>query len=134
MSRLFHLYMLILKWYFFIEFCLSFFQDNADFFYVDVWSSRFTWAGLPPPEKGSFAIITRGQTILLDTSTPVLKMLLIQGTLWFYILLDTVFSINNTKKFFFILYCCSSFLSFFSLLLVLCDEIHFIFDFLGGMG
>ncbi|KAF0024292.1 hypothetical protein F2P81_023094 [Scophthalmus maximus] len=54
-------------------------MDNADFFYVDVWSSRFTWAGLPPPEKGSFAIITRGQTILLDTSTPVLKMLLIQG-------------------------------------------------------
>uniref|UniRef100_A0A8D3DR72 PKHD1 like 1, tandem duplicate 2 n=1 Tax=Scophthalmus maximus TaxID=52904 RepID=A0A8D3DR72_SCOMX len=41
--------------------------------------ASFTWAGLPPPEKGSFAIITRGQTILLDTSTPVLKMLLIQG-------------------------------------------------------
>ncbi|KAK9526506.1 hypothetical protein VZT92_015203 [Zoarces viviparus] len=53
--------------------------DNADFFYVDVWSSRFTWGGLFPPEKGSFAVITKGQTILLDTSTPVLKMLLIQG-------------------------------------------------------
>ncbi|XP_054461971.1 PKHD1 like 1, tandem duplicate 1 [Anoplopoma fimbria] len=54
-------------------------MDNADFFYVDVWSSRFTWGGLSPPEKGSFAVITKGQTILLDTSTPVLKMLLIQG-------------------------------------------------------
>uniref|UniRef100_A0A8C2XFR8 PKHD1 like 1, tandem duplicate 2 n=1 Tax=Cyclopterus lumpus TaxID=8103 RepID=A0A8C2XFR8_CYCLU len=54
-------------------------MDEADFFYVDVWSSRFTWGGLSPPEKGSFAIITKGQTILLDTSTPVLKMLLIQG-------------------------------------------------------
>jgi len=28
-----------------------------------------------------FAVITPGQTILLDTSTPVLKMLLIQGML-----------------------------------------------------
>ncbi|XP_059206673.1 fibrocystin-L-like isoform X1 [Centropristis striata] len=54
-------------------------MDDADFFYVDVWSSRFTWGGLPPPERGTFAVITKGQTILLDTSTPVLKMLLIQG-------------------------------------------------------
>ncbi|KAI3358131.1 hypothetical protein L3Q82_003134 [Scortum barcoo] len=54
-------------------------MDNADFFYIDVWSSRFTWGGLSPPEKGSFAVVTKGQTILLDTNTPVLKMLLIQG-------------------------------------------------------
>ncbi|KAM3595703.1 uncharacterized protein V6R79_001361 [Siganus canaliculatus] len=54
-------------------------MDNADFFYIDVWSSRFTWGGQSPPEKDSFAVITKGQTILLDTSTPVLKMLLIQG-------------------------------------------------------
>lgn len=53
--------------------------DDADFFYIDVWSSRFTWGGLSPPEKGTFAVITKGQTILLDTSTPVLKLLLIQG-------------------------------------------------------
>lgn len=54
-------------------------MGDADFFYIDVWSSRFTWGGLSPPEKGSFAVITKGQTILLDTDTPVLKMLLIQG-------------------------------------------------------
>ncbi|KAJ8389419.1 hypothetical protein AAFF_G00119570 [Aldrovandia affinis] len=53
--------------------------DNADFFYIDVWSSRYTWGGLSPPETGTFAVVTKGQTILLDTSTPVLKMLLIQG-------------------------------------------------------
>ncbi|XP_043922184.1 fibrocystin-L [Protopterus annectens] len=53
--------------------------DNADFFYIDVWSSIYTWGGLPPPDEGSFAVITEGQTILLDQSTPVLKMLLIQG-------------------------------------------------------
>ncbi|KAK2887447.1 hypothetical protein Q8A67_015675 [Cirrhinus molitorella] len=54
-------------------------MDNASFFYIDVWSSTYTWGGLSPPEEGMFAVITAGQTILLDTSTPVLKMLLIQG-------------------------------------------------------
>ncbi|NP_001305057.1 PKHD1 like 1, tandem duplicate 1 isoform X1 [Danio rerio] len=54
-------------------------MDNASFFYIDVWSSPYTWGGLSPPEEGSFAVITAGQTILLDTSTPILKMLLIQG-------------------------------------------------------
>ncbi|KAG7457780.1 hypothetical protein MATL_G00230750 [Megalops atlanticus] len=54
-------------------------MDHADFFYIDVWSSKYTWGGLSPPEAGTFAVITKGQTILLDTSTPVLKMLLIQG-------------------------------------------------------
>ncbi|MCJ8746157.1 hypothetical protein PDJAM_G00138700 [Pangasius djambal] len=53
--------------------------DRADFFYIDVWSSRYTWGGQSPPEAGTFAVITKGQTILLDVSTPVLKMLLIQG-------------------------------------------------------
>ncbi|KAM8966821.1 LOW QUALITY PROTEIN: fibrocystin-L [Pelodytes ibericus] len=53
--------------------------DNADFFYIDVWSSQYTWGGLSPPDQGSLAVITKGQTILLDQSTPVLKMLLIQG-------------------------------------------------------
>ncbi|XP_053468790.1 PKHD1 like 1, tandem duplicate 1 [Ictalurus furcatus] len=54
-------------------------MDHADFFYIDVWSSRYTWGGESPPEAGTFAVITKGQTILLDVSTPVLKMLLIQG-------------------------------------------------------
>uniref|UniRef100_A0A3P9PH58 PKHD1 like 1, tandem duplicate 2 n=1 Tax=Poecilia reticulata TaxID=8081 RepID=A0A3P9PH58_POERE len=66
------------------ELTLSGVQPNeAIFLYVDVWSSRFTWGGLPPPERGSVAVIAKGQTVLLDGSTPVLKMLLIQGTLMF---------------------------------------------------
>ncbi|XP_072562121.1 PKHD1 like 1, tandem duplicate 1 [Paramormyrops kingsleyae] len=52
---------------------------NADFFYIDVWSSTYTWGGQSPPETGMFVVITKGQTILLDMTTPVLKMLLIQG-------------------------------------------------------
>ncbi|KAM5157489.1 fibrocystin-L [Mantella aurantiaca] len=54
-------------------------MDSADFFYIDVWSSIYTWGGEMPPDEGSLAVITKGQTILLDQSTPVLKMLLIQG-------------------------------------------------------
>ncbi|XP_063307204.1 fibrocystin-L-like [Pelobates fuscus] len=53
--------------------------SNADFFYIDVWSSKYTWGGESPPDEGSLAVITQGQTILLDQSTPILKMLLIQG-------------------------------------------------------
>uniref|UniRef100_A0A7N4NVE6 Fibrocystin-L n=1 Tax=Sarcophilus harrisii TaxID=9305 RepID=A0A7N4NVE6_SARHA len=53
--------------------------DNADFLYIDVWSSNFSWGGQSPPEEGSLVVITKGQIILLDQSTPVLKMLLIQG-------------------------------------------------------
>ncbi|KAJ8026005.1 Fibrocystin-L [Holothuria leucospilota] len=54
-------------------------QDNADFFYIDVWSSIYTWGGNDPPVEGDFVIIPEGQTILLDESTPVLRILLLQG-------------------------------------------------------
>ncbi|XP_078542272.1 fibrocystin-L-like [Lissotriton helveticus] len=53
--------------------------DHADFFYIDVWSSNYTWGGDSPPGDGFLAVITQGQTILLDESTAVLKMLVIQG-------------------------------------------------------
>ncbi|XP_013209363.1 fibrocystin-L [Microtus ochrogaster] len=53
--------------------------ENADFLYVDAWSANSSWGGNPPPEEGSLAVITKGQIILLDQSTPILKMLLIQG-------------------------------------------------------
>ncbi|CAD5116834.1 DgyrCDS5681 [Dimorphilus gyrociliatus] len=54
-------------------------QTNADFEFIDVWSSTFTWGGADPPEEGTLVVIPAGQTILLDQSTPKLKMLLIQG-------------------------------------------------------
>ncbi|XP_036904303.1 fibrocystin-L isoform X2 [Sturnira hondurensis] len=54
-------------------------QDHAAFLYVDVWSSTFSWGGKFPPEEGSLVVITKGQTLLLDQNTPILKMLLIQG-------------------------------------------------------
>uniref|UniRef100_A0A8C5R062 PKHD1 like 1 n=1 Tax=Leptobrachium leishanense TaxID=445787 RepID=A0A8C5R062_9ANUR len=64
---------------FFCLYFLIFFQVKNNFFYIDVWSSNYTWGLESPPDEGSLAVITQGQTILLDQSTPVLKMLLIQG-------------------------------------------------------
>ncbi|XP_076824499.1 fibrocystin-L-like isoform X2 [Clavelina lepadiformis] len=54
-------------------------QDGADFFYIDRWSSVFTWGGKSLPTDEDFVIIQAGQTVLLDTHTAVLKMLLIDG-------------------------------------------------------
>uniref|UniRef100_A0ABM0MU86 Fibrocystin-L-like n=1 Tax=Saccoglossus kowalevskii TaxID=10224 RepID=A0ABM0MU86_SACKO len=54
-------------------------QDDADFEYVDLWSSTWTWGGNPLPIEGDFVVIQQGQRIVLDIDTPVLKMLLIQG-------------------------------------------------------
>ena len=54
-------------------------QENADFYYVNVWSSRYSWNGQDPPEEGSFVVIEKGQTMVLDMDTPVLGFLLIKG-------------------------------------------------------
>jgi hypothetical protein len=64
-------------------------QENADFLYADVWSANSSWGGSPPPEEGSLAVITKGQIILLDQSTPILKMLLIQGKIVKICILDS---------------------------------------------
>ncbi|XP_071946022.1 fibrocystin-L-like [Antedon mediterranea] len=54
-------------------------QDNGDYYYIDVWSSVWTWGGLEPPIAGDFVIVPAGQTLLLDVNTPILSMLLIEG-------------------------------------------------------
>lgn len=58
-------------------------QDHADFQYIDVWSSPFTWGYKSPPGKGDFVQIPTGQTILLDMDTPVFSILVISGELIF---------------------------------------------------
>eukprot|EP00795_Rhopilema_esculentum_P009048 gene9048-16692_t len=52
---------------------------NASFFYVDVWSSKYSWGGNSPPVAGDFVIIKHGQSMLLDIDTPIFKILLIKG-------------------------------------------------------
>ncbi|CAH1788932.1 unnamed protein product [Owenia fusiformis] len=54
-------------------------QDGADFWYIDVYSSNFTWGGLPPPVAGDFVVVPKEQVLLVDIDTPILAFLLIQG-------------------------------------------------------
>ncbi len=72
-----------------------FLQANSYFEYIDLWSSPFTWAGHQSrrkrssgsgtaagvPVQGDFVVIPSHMTVLLDVSTPVFKMVLIQGTI-----------------------------------------------------
>ena len=60
--------------------------DQRVFWYIDRWSSHFTWGcndtSVPCPNKpaaGDIAVIPAGKTVLLDESTPILSVLLIQG-------------------------------------------------------
>ena len=53
--------------------------SHVYFWYVDLWSSPFTWGGGPLPQEGDFVVIPKGQTLVLDTTTPILGYLLIQG-------------------------------------------------------
>ena len=54
-------------------------SEVITFWYVDLWSSRFTWGNQDPPREGDFVVVPRGQTLVLDTVTPVLSYLLVQG-------------------------------------------------------
>lgn len=53
------------------------------FEYIDLWSSPFTWGGEGLPRKGDSVVIQEGQTVFLDTDTPVLNLVLIEGALVF---------------------------------------------------
>ena len=53
--------------------------NGIEFFYIDLWSSPFTWGGGPLPQEGDLVVIPSGQTLLLDTTTPILGYLLVQG-------------------------------------------------------
>ena len=53
--------------------------ENTTFWFVDIWSSPFTWGGGPLPREDDFVVIPRGQTLLLDVNTPILSYILIQG-------------------------------------------------------
>lgn len=54
-------------------------KTNAYFEYIDLWSSRWTWGGNPPPGEGELAVINEGQIIYFDAMTPVLKGIIIIG-------------------------------------------------------
>ena len=53
--------------------------SSVVFHYLDLWSSRFTWGGESPPVAGDFVVVPKGQTLVLDVRTEVLRVLLIQA-------------------------------------------------------
>ncbi|CAH8644630.1 unnamed protein product [Heterobilharzia americana] len=59
-------------------------NGNFLFYYVDRWSSRFTWNNQPIPQENDFIVINQGQNVMLDVDTPVLSMLLINGGTLFF--------------------------------------------------
>ena len=54
-------------------------SENIIFWYVDLWSSRFTWGNEEPPQSGQLVVVPRRQTLVLDTVTPVLGYVVVQG-------------------------------------------------------
>ena len=68
----------------------GFAASNVLFHYVDVWSSPLTWGGKSPPGKGEILEIKPNETLLLDSSTEVLKALVVRGALVFDRLVDNI--------------------------------------------
>jgi hypothetical protein len=57
-------------------------NNEATFWYIDRWSSPFTWGCADEtckPMAGDIIVIPKGQVILLDESTPILAVLIIDG-------------------------------------------------------
>ncbi|CAF4979579.1 unnamed protein product, partial [Rotaria socialis] len=52
---------------------------SAQFQYIDLWSSPWTWGGNSPPEEGTIVSIDSGKTVYFDTTTPILKALIIDN-------------------------------------------------------
>jgi len=57
-------------------------SEDAKFWYIDRWSSPYTWGcgdASCKPQEGEIIVIPKGQVILLDEVTPILAVLLIDG-------------------------------------------------------
>ncbi len=52
---------------------------SAQFQYINLWSSPWTWGGNPPPEAGTLVVINSGNTVYFDTTTPILKAIVIDN-------------------------------------------------------
>jgi len=56
--------------------------EANDFWYIDRYSSPFTWGcnnSTCLPQSGDIVVVGEGQTLLLDMTTPILAVLLIDG-------------------------------------------------------
>ncbi|CAH8613574.1 unnamed protein product [Schistosoma intercalatum] len=75
-------------------------SGDFTFYYVDRWSSQFTWNNQPIPVENDFVVINANQNIMLDVDTPVLSMLLINGGTLFF---DPTKNIQLNSKYILIL-------------------------------
>jgi hypothetical protein len=53
--------------------------SSAQYQYIDLWSSPWTWGGESPPEEGTIVSIDSGKTVYFDTTTPIIKAILIDN-------------------------------------------------------
>ena len=51
------------------------------FLYSELWSSTTTWGGEVPPRAGETVWIPTGMNVILDQATPLLNLILIEGSL-----------------------------------------------------
>ena len=58
-------------------------SHDVSFDYADYWSSPYTWGGAAPPSDGESVHIRTGQTVILDSDTAVLNLVVIEGSLIF---------------------------------------------------
>eukprot|EP01036_Dinobryon_divergens_P027890 gene27890-36744_t len=58
-------------------------NNSASYLYIDNWSALTSWQYQEPPVDGDIVWIPDGQVILLDTNTPILVFLLVEGALYF---------------------------------------------------
>ena len=54
-------------------------NDDTSFWFIDRWSSKYTWGGTEPPQEGEMVVINEGQTVMVDGSTEVVKIILVDG-------------------------------------------------------
>ena len=57
-------------------------EADTQFWYIDRWSSPYTWGCTDEtckPTEGDIIVIPQGQVILLDESTPILAVLIVDG-------------------------------------------------------
>ena len=52
-------------------------DGTVQFQYIDLWSSRWTWGGSPVPGEGDLVVVDK--LIYFDTTTPILKGIIVQG-------------------------------------------------------
>ena len=57
--------------------------NALEYGYIDLWSRWTTWGNNPPPAFGDSAVISEGQTVMMDYDAPRLNLILVMGHLIF---------------------------------------------------